>query len=430
MPQTPSQFTELPPIQDSLITKSSEVELATAKDCLPLLANPEGRLNSFGLPHLNRAGHITFLRSNLEDLLPRGFTAADASRPWMLYWALSGLSMLGDDVTDLRDQVVSTLTPMQNRDGGFGGGHGQLSHLATTYASVLSLVTVGGYAALNLINRKTLWHWLGHMKQGDGGFTMCEGGEKDIRGAYCAMTVISLLNLPNELPPEAPARADGVETFLAKLPEWISSCQTFEGGIAGAPTNEAHGAYAFCALACLSIIAPPNESIRRHIDIPALISWLAYRQCAPEGGFAGRTNKLVDGCYSHWVGGCWTLISAALQSEGSADIWSREGLTRYILCCCQGSAGLRDKPTTYPDGYHSCYVLAGLSAAQNVFKFEVDEKLLGVTPGTAAYGWTTVGQANVPGDEEDRIIPVHPVLVVPFERAAECRGYFESKIGF
>jgi protein farnesyltransferase subunit beta len=99
------------------------------------------------------------------------------------------------------------------------------------------------------------------MKQLDGGFTVCAGGEEDIRGAYCAMTIISLLNLPLELPVGSPARIKGDETFLTGLPEWVSSIQTYEGGIAASPNNEAHGAYAFCALACLSILGPPSETI-------------------------------------------------------------------------------------------------------------------------------------------------------------------------
>ena len=37
------------------------------------------------------------------------------------------------------------------------------------------------------------------------------------------------------------------------------SGQTYEGGIAGAPGTEAHGAYAFCALACLCILGSPRE---------------------------------------------------------------------------------------------------------------------------------------------------------------------------
>jgi protein farnesyltransferase subunit beta len=45
---------------------------------------------------------------------------------------------------------------MQNVDGGFGGGHGQFSHIATSYAAVLSLVIVGGKEALNSINRRSM----------------------------------------------------------------------------------------------------------------------------------------------------------------------------------------------------------------------------------------------------------------------------------
>lgn len=30
------------------------------------------------------------------------------------------------------------------------------------------------------------------------------------------------------------------------------------------------------------------------------------------GGFRGRTNKLVDGCYSWWVGGCIALVEGLL----------------------------------------------------------------------------------------------------------------------
>lgn len=93
------------------------------------------------------------------------------------------------------------------------------------------------------------------------------------------------------------------------------------------------------------------------MDLPLLLSWLSARQNAPEGGFSGRTNKLVDGCYSHWVGGCWPLLQSALdgkpQSGGTpshtvGSLFSREGLDRYILACCQSPhGGLRDKPGKY-----------------------------------------------------------------------------------
>ena len=77
------------------------------------------------------------------------------------------------------------------------------------------------------------------------------------------MVMISLLALPLELPLDAPARARGLTSFVDGLPEYLSRCQTFEGGISGAPQTEAHGAYAFCALACLCILGPPNKMLPR-----------------------------------------------------------------------------------------------------------------------------------------------------------------------
>lgn len=405
---------------------------------MPLLAGEDNAglpLNSHGLPHLRREAHIKFLHNTLGPL-PAPFQVVDASRPWLFYWALAGLSFLGEDVRQYKDRLVGTLRPLQNATGGFGGGHGQYSHCAGTYASVLALALVDG---LEMIDRKAMWQWLGQMKQSDGGFTMAQGAEEDIRGAYCAMTIITFLNLPLDLPSEAPARRSGLTSFTDRLGEWVGRCQTYEGGIAGAPTNEAHGAYAFCALACLSILDQPRKSIPTYLDVQALVRWLASVQTSPEGGFAGRTNKLVDACYSHWVGGCWALVQAAVSDdEDTSDLWSRKGLIRYLLCCCQQpgkKGGMRDKPSTKPDGYHTCYSLAGLSAAQNHYTYSPPSTSLlekakatfggkeGESEGekakqgrlTAAFEWKANKMKAYLFDDDDRVGFVHPVFVVPFE---------------
>ena len=143
------------------------------------------------------------------------------------------------------------------------------------------------------------------------------------------------------------------------------------------PGNEAHGAYAFCVLACLCMLGQPSQVIPesesrvpitarkgtdrcfRHLDLPPLISWLSARQYAPEGGLSGRTNKLVDACYSHGGGDCWPFIDAALEgvgrppssrTPGSPALWNQEGLVRYIMLCAQEEeGGLRDKPSKQVD---------------------------------------------------------------------------------
>ena len=42
-----------------------------------------------------------------------------------------------------------------------------------------------------------------------------------------------------------------------------STGQSFEGGISGSPGTEAHGAYAFCALACLCLLGKPQEMLNK-----------------------------------------------------------------------------------------------------------------------------------------------------------------------
>ena len=49
------------------------------------------------------------------------------------------------------------------------------------------------------------------------------------------------------------------------MPLTIPLGQTYEGGISGSPGTEGHGAYAFCALACLCIIGEPREMINKYV---------------------------------------------------------------------------------------------------------------------------------------------------------------------
>ena len=102
MSPVPDLFTKLPPIRDNLNTETSIVQDQTVQDCLPLLADHDGcdpseRETRNGVPKLARQEHIEYLHDSLRDL-PTGFVSLDASRPWILYWALTGLSLLGEDV--------------------------------------------------------------------------------------------------------------------------------------------------------------------------------------------------------------------------------------------------------------------------------------------------------------------------------------------
>ena len=40
------------------------------------------------------------------------------------------------------------------------------------------------------------------------------------------------------------------------------------------------------------------------------------------------------------------------------------------MCCQNSNGGMLDKPTKYPDYYHTCYSLAGLGISQNKSQYE------------------------------------------------------------
>ncbi|KAL0550230.1 hypothetical protein IC582_014734 [Cucumis melo] len=101
----------------------------------------------------------------------------------------------------------------------------------------------------------------------------------------------------------------------------LATC-SFEGGIAGEPGSEAHDGYTFCGLATLILI---NEVHR--LDLRSLLDWVVFRQVGLECGFQGRTNKLVDGCYSFRQGGICSLLKILSLDidEQSVQPYAREG---------------------------------------------------------------------------------------------------------
>ena len=188
-------------------------------------------------PRLLRDDHVVFLMAALRSLGAE-YTTLDASRPWLVYWIVHSLSLLGiaSQFTDsVKDAIASFLQHCEAPSGGFGGGPGQAPHLATTYAAVCALSIVN---RASIIHRAKLYSFLLRMKVAEGGFRMHDDGEVDVRGTYTAMCVASLLSL---LTPE----------LTVGVGEWIASCQTYEGGFGGEPGNEAHGGYTFCALALI-----------------------------------------------------------------------------------------------------------------------------------------------------------------------------------
>lgn len=111
-----------------------------------------------------------------------------------------------------------------------------------------------------------------------------------MRGTYCAISICSMCHiLTNEV--------------KKNVEKYILSCQNYEGGFTSEKFQECHGGYSYCALATLCILGKVNK-----INLKNLTHWLMNKQSNIEGAFMGRTNKLVDSCYSFWMGSIFFLI--------------------------------------------------------------------------------------------------------------------------
>ena len=414
------------------------------------------------IPPLARDAHITYLKRLLEPL-PAPYVTFDANRAWMLYWVAHALDLLRAPLRgSLQARAISTLMHFQSRDGGFGGGPGQIGHLMSTYAAVCALAILGGpgtvpnaldlktghsvdvgRGAWDAIDRERMYAWMLRLKQPDGSFLVHENGETDVRATYCVVAVSMLLGI-------------ATDELLDKTGAHLRSCQTYEGGFAALSTpsyavqgtkvvpaldpasqvaqGEAHGGYAFCALAShaqLHLVGKAHDGV----DVDALVRWATSLQGSiayEGGGFRGRTNKLVDGCYGWFCGGGLMTVlemltdrsrqphtcaservratsqdlvpsprsprsprsppricaTSPVASPLSSSSWStetdvasssaitllhRDALRTYIQVVAQvPRGGLRDKPGKRPDAYHTCYNLCGLSMCEHRLRWSAE----------------------------------------------------------
>jgi len=348
---------------------------------------------------LRKEDHIDFLESALNKL-SSSFQTLDASGPWMCYWIIHSLKLLGKEIdTSLKKKVCNTLSMCQHKDGGFGGGYLQLPHLATTYAAVLTICELEFEDAYRLIDKEKLIGFLKRRSNPDGSFSMHEGGEADTRSCYCAAVVAKMTCV-----------FPSVAYAFEKTAAWVSSCQTYEGGIGGAPGSEAHGGYTFCGFACL-VLLEKHQSV----NIKSLVKWAVNRQMRLEGGFQGRTNKLVDGCYSFWQGGIFPLLHCALKLDGKNKqalktlegfVYDEKALQHYILICCQNvHGGLLDKPGKRPDYYHTCYCLSGLTSSQ----------------------YSPNGTITNILDSGSPLPSIHPIFNVLYTAYEKCNSFYSAK---
>lgn len=394
-------------VPDNYYSQTTKLQKEVEDETETIYEQLDTQGNSFDV--LFDKAHNKYIEKYLSIPLPHFYTSLDCNHGWMLYWLTNSFAIINHSSMKEKNDLVKKKIEGNIVNGGLDGVSGglhQIGHAASTYLSVLSLILTEDFYTLDDI-RSNLYKWFILLKNPDGSFRMHENGESDTRSVYCVLSVAYLLNILSE-------------ELSRNTLEWLNRCQTFEGGFGGVPGTESHGGYSFCAMACYFILLNPKNGsllsqLEQQIDLPLFIRWTVMRQYPIEGGLSGRTNKLVDVCYSFWIGALYPMISLALERKG--QIFERSALNAYILKCCQRrEGGFKDKPGKNVDFYHTNYALCGLSLANSEYWFNFSEANPRLSFVSLINGAKLESQIN--------LTVVCPVIGIPLDLSKKCVNHF------
>lgn len=324
--------------------------------------------------------HLRYFEQCVK-LLPSEYTSFDTSSLTLVYFALSGLDLLGElrnvlGHDDLSKKTIDWIYSLQVQNHhklfGFLPSNNckvksnsvaqsnldeevylmlNQGHLAGTYTALLSLLLLGD--DLSRVKVEQVRSALGLLQQENGSFVPYIGtSESDMRFVYCACAIAFMLDV-----------FDAFDTN--KLISYILDSQSYDGGFGQGPLLESHGGSTYCALASLALLpdklkADYAEKIR--IAKKKALNWCLKRQV---DGFQGRVNKNTDTCYAFWIG-------ASLQILDGVKYIDEERLCEFLSRTKTKYGGYGKEPGDVPgkalvdypkflDVLHSYMGLAGLS---------------------------------------------------------------------
>ena len=130
-----------------------------------------------------------------------------------------------------------------------------------------------------------------------------------------------------------------------------------------------------------------------------------------EGGFNGRTNKLVDSCYSFWTGAIFNLLTMADKKYYFEDelLYDQLSLQAYILFAAQKKeyGVFSDRPEHSSDLQHSNYATFGLMSSQKSLK---ENRKVMLNPELAK-----------------AFIDVNPIYCIPQDKVEKALKYYAQK---
>ncbi|XP_050401015.1 geranylgeranyl transferase type-1 subunit beta [Patella vulgata] len=311
-----------------------------------------------------RDKHVKFFLRTLQ-VLPARHATFDSNRMTIAFFALSGLDVL-DSLSSLdkdKDNIIDWIYSLQLLPNvtesnlhrcGFRGSPAigspydieksqknpinyDSGHIADTYTALSSLLILGN--DLSGVNKRAISAGLRALQKKDGSFcAVPEGSENDMRFVFCACCICYIIN-------------DWSGMDKDRVVDYIKNSLTYEGAIGQGPGLEAHGGPTFCAVASLTLMGRLNSTFTP-TEIRKLRRWCISRQLT---GFNGRPNKIVDTCYSFWVGATLKLLDIFELADADFN-------RSYILQTQSDiTGGFAKWPQTSPDALHAYFGVCGLS---------------------------------------------------------------------
>ena len=135
-----------------------------------------------------------------------------------------------------------------------------------------------------------------------------------------------------------------------------------------------------------------------------------------------------------WQDISWLAVNLKMAdsetSQASKSIPTRQDRLRVRL--------LADWSLRYPDAYHTCYTLAGLSGTQYHNYYNNESRYDGVATLHDAFQWASSphwstaemrneAEINIP---ENRLTPIHPIFVIPWPAVEKAESWFQKRGSF
>ena len=92
--------------------------------------------------------------TNAMHKMGKSMFGYDVGHPWLLYYILNALYLVDCEGYEMEQEERAKMIQMLEycRSDGFAGGHGQVPHLAPTYAAFLAILSIGP-EAYHLLDR-------------------------------------------------------------------------------------------------------------------------------------------------------------------------------------------------------------------------------------------------------------------------------------